>query len=99
MTQTDPEHTAFLEPIPAAVNDKLRREIGEEKRVLIQVATDMADYELYDERWLVVTNRQLLLLRGPDVDGTVSIPMEGIRTARVEPMVGGWSPGGGAERT
>ena len=89
MTVTDTEQTAFLEHIPPSVGDKLRREIGAGERVLIQVATDMADHELYDERWLVVTDRQLLVLRGPGVDGTVSIPMAGIRTARFEPMVGG----------
>jgi ATP-binding cassette subfamily B protein len=89
MTHTDPERVAFLEPLPTSVNDKLRREMGAEERVLIQVATDMADHELYDERWLVITDRKLLVLRGPGVDGTISIPIEGIRTARVEPMVGG----------
>ena len=83
------EQSPFLEQIPVSVSDKLRREIRPEERVLIQVVTDMADRDQFEERWLVITDRQLLVLRESGIDGMVSVSMNGVRTATVEPLVGG----------
>ena len=79
----------FVEQMPPDIDRKLRgyAEPGEE--VLIQVATDMASRDEFDERWLVLTDRRLVLLGANGGDGAVHVPIADVRTARAESLVGG----------
>ncbi|MFA6107429.1 MAG: ABC transporter ATP-binding protein [Candidatus Latescibacterota bacterium] len=79
----------FIEPIPVEVDAKLSalRAAGEEVR--LQVATDMSGLERFGERWLVVTDRQVLVLHGEGPDGAIQVPLPEIAGARIEALVGG----------
>ena len=79
----------FKERLPAALSRKLSGVSTSAEEVLIQVATDMADREVFGERWLVVTDRQLVFLRKDGVEGAVIVPLSSVREARAEPLVGG----------
>ncbi|MEE2658388.1 MAG: ABC transporter ATP-binding protein [Candidatus Latescibacterota bacterium] len=89
-TITNNGNTPFREAMPADAQDELRQVTSGGESVLIQVATDMTEEAVYDERWLVVTDRQLIILDEPD-NGSLSqvVPLNQLRTARVEPLVGG----------
>jgi len=79
----------FIEKMPRAVDDRLHVVKPNEEEVRIQVATDMADKECFEERWLVVTDQRLLLFRESDQEDVVQMPMDNVASARVEPLVGG----------
>ena len=49
----------------------------------------MSGRHRYGESWLVVTDRRVVFLRAGGTDGTVQIPIEAVRTARAEALVGG----------
>jgi len=82
--------SAFVEELPGPVDDKVGRLLGRDERPLIQVATDMADQGRYGERWLVVTTDRVLAL-GPNssTGEDVHLPLQLVKTAHIEPMVGG----------
>jgi len=79
----------FIEKMPRAVDARLHIVKPSEEEVRIQVATDMADKERFEERWLVVTDQRLLLFRESDQEDVVQMPMDNVAGARVEPLVGG----------
>ena len=47
--------TFFLENLPHTVEAKVHSRKGREEQVLIQVTTDMAGEDRFEQRWLVVT--------------------------------------------
>jgi len=79
----------FIEKMPRAVDDRLHivKPTGEEVR--IQVATDMAGKERFEESWLVVTDQRVLLFHEDDQEGVIQMPMDDVANARVESLVGG----------
>ena len=79
----------FMEALPPEVNAKLKRLKPPEEQVLFQVATDLINDQLFGERWLVVTDRHLLLIPTEGVDGTVEVSLESVQEARTEELVGG----------
>ena len=79
----------FIEKMPRAVDDRLHIVKSSEEEVRIQVATDMADKERFEERWLVVTDQRWLLFRESDQEDVVQMPMDNVASARVESLVGG----------
>ena len=79
----------FIEKLPPEVDRKLNAVKPQDEEVRIQVATDMADRERFEERWLVVTDKQLLLLHNNGSGDLVQFPMQGVKTARIEPLIGG----------
>jgi ATP-binding cassette subfamily B protein len=79
----------FIEHMPLTVTEKLHGVSGSQEEVLMQVSTDMADREVFEERWLVVTDRQLVFLHENGADGTTHFPLSSVREARVEALVGG----------
>lgn len=83
--------TPYLEPLPAAIAERLQSLTTAAETSLIQVATDMADRETFSEGWLVVTDRQLLVLPGEAGEHleVSCADLAQIRTARAEPLVGG----------
>ena len=78
----------FVEPLPGEIDRNLRRYTSPGEHVLIQVATDMSGRHRYGDSWLVVTDRRVVFLRAGG-RGDVQIPIEAVRTARAEALVGG----------
>ena len=72
----------FIEKMPRAVDARLHIVKPSEEEVRIQVATDMADKERFEERWLVVTDQRLLLFRESDQEDVVQMPMDNVAGAR-----------------
>jgi len=89
MATSDKKANPFIEGMPAAVTEKLGAVSRSQEQVLMQVSTDMADREAFEERWLVVTDQQLVFLQEEGVDGTIHVPLESVREARIEALVGG----------
>ncbi len=79
----------FIEEPPAEVALAISEHVDADETVLIRVATDMADLSSFDERWFVVTDRQLLFVAANGTDQTTPVPLAGVREARVEALVGG----------
>ena len=77
----------FIESLPPAVEAKLHGAKPPEEKVLIQVATDVADDQTYGEAWLVASKLRLLVI---PADGAVEqILLDAIQDARTEELVGG----------
>lgn len=79
----------FIEAPPEDVERAIAGHVAADETVLIRVATDMADRSRFEERWFVVTDRQLLFVAANGVDQTTPVPLAGVREARVEALVGG----------
>ena len=79
----------FMEALPPEVSTKLKRLKRAEERVLVQVATDLINDQLFGEKWLVVTDRHLLFIPAEGVDGAVEVSLESVQAARTEELVGG----------
>ena len=79
----------FMEALPPEVNTKLKRVKPPEEQTLIQVATDLINDRSFGEEWLVATNRRLLFIPTDGADGTVEVPLEAVREAKIEELVGG----------
>ena len=79
----------FIEKLPHEVDHKLNTVKPLDEEVRIQVATDMTGRGRFEERWLVVTDKQLLLLHNNGGGDLVQFSMQGVKSARVEPLIGG----------
>ncbi len=79
----------FIEAPPDDVERAISGHVAADETVLIRVATDMADMSRFDERWFVVTDRQLLFVAANGTDQTTPVPLADVREARVEALVGG----------
>jgi len=79
----------FIEVPPADIALAIAGHVATDETVLIRVATDMADISRFDERWFVVTDRQLLFVAANGTDQTTRVPLSGVKEARVEALVGG----------
>jgi ATP-binding cassette, subfamily B, bacterial len=87
----------FREDSPEAIVAGVAAATDDDERVWIRVATDMADRDVFAERWLVVTDRRMLIVQANGshaVNGAATatvqqFPLSDVRTARVEPLVGG----------
>ena len=81
--------TFFLENLPHTVEAKVRSRKGREEKVLIQVATDMAGEDRFEQRWLVVTSERLMVLVPNGASGEVEFALQAVKSARIEALVGG----------
>jgi ATP-binding cassette subfamily B protein len=79
----------FMEALPPEVNTKLERVKPSGEQVLFQVATDLINDQLFGEKWLVATDRQLLFIPTEGVDGTVEVSLDAVQEVRTEELVGG----------
>ncbi len=79
----------FMEALPPEVNTKLKRVKPPGEQVLFQVATDLINNQVFGEKWLIATDRQLLIIPTEGVDGTVEVPLDAVQEARTEELVGG----------
>jgi ATP-binding cassette subfamily B protein len=78
----------FLEPFPAAIQRKLHG-AASDGRVHIRVAADIADDLTFSQRWLVVTDRRVVIL-GLDGDaGDQEMRLDEISAARIDGLLGG----------
>ncbi|MCZ6680825.1 MAG: ABC transporter transmembrane domain-containing protein, partial [Candidatus Poribacteria bacterium] len=78
-----------MESLPTEVDIKLRKAKPPEEPVRMQVATDLLDDRSFGQKWLVVTDRRLLIIPTDGVDGTVEVPLDTVREAKIEELVGG----------
>lgn len=83
------EEQPFLQSPPAGVAARLAQLKADQEIVRIQVSADMADAQTFGERWLVVTDRRLLIMPAAGQDGTVEVPVADVKEARTEELVGG----------
>ena len=81
--------STFLENLPHAVEAKVHSRKGREEKVLIQVATDMAGEDRFEQRWLVVTAQRLMVLDPNGASGDVEFALQAVKSARIEALVGG----------
>src|SRR5262249_53474834 len=79
----------FIEPLPPAVDRKLRAVKPLDEEVLIQLAGDLGEDLSFGERWLVVTARRVFLMSPDDTDGMLGLPLKEITAARLEELIGG----------
>ena len=81
----------LVESISSEIDERLRRTIDPNETLRIGVATDIAEDGRFGKRWLIVTDRRLLVLSGEekDQDGRLELPVRGIKSAKTEPLVGG----------
>ena len=79
----------FMETLSPEMDTKLKRVKPPEEQVLFQVATDLINDQLFGEEWLLATDRHLLFIPAEGADGTVEVPLETVREARTEELVGG----------
>ena len=77
----------LLKPMPGDLDQRLRDRLAEGEAERIRVASDMDADGNYGSRWVVVTDRQVLVMS--EGDGDVSMPMTAVSGARTEGMVGG----------
>ena len=81
--------SSFLENLPRQVDDKVIARKSHSEEVLIQVATDMSGKDRFDKRWLVVTPERLMVLEPNGAGGDIEFPLESVKSARIEVLVGG----------
>src|SRR5262249_48890628 len=79
----------FVEPLPPQIERKLRAVRADDEPVHVQLAADMAEDLTFGERWLVVTDRRVLLLAPGGAADTVELPLKDLTAVRLEACVGG----------
>ncbi len=76
----------FKVALPALRQREVAERLAEGEVVEVQVCADMADAFAYGERWLVLTDRQLLI---SGEEGWVELPLAAIESVRTLELVGG----------
>jgi len=79
-------------PLPDAIAAKLKPELAKGEEVRFKVASDLTEELKFGERWLVVTNRRILIFGTHGHNGSsrpAITPLKGIVTALIYPVVGG----------
>ena len=79
----------LIETMPNTFKEKIRGILPPEEVELICASTDLHRDGNFGTGWLVVTNKQIVLLSPGDTNGIVRVPVEEIVSARTEPLVGG----------
>ena len=79
----------FIEDPPFIVADKFDGVRAEGEVLHIQVATDMSDEQVYGERWLLATDKQVCIIPVDGIDGIEQIALDQVQGAEVRELVGG----------
>lgn len=79
----------FIEDPPFIVADKFYGVRAEGEVLHIQVATDMSDEQVYGERWLLATDKQVCIIPVDGIDGIKQIALDQVQGAEVRELVGG----------
>ena len=78
----------LLEAMPPEMDGKVRGALETSEEIYIGVATDMTSDGRFGQRWLVATDRRLLVFPEDDAE-PLEVPMKEIKSAKTELMVGG----------
>ena len=78
----------FKEPLPPDVAARLRSLVPEGEEKLIHVAADLADDRSFGEKWVVVTDRRVLMLLASGENGSVDVPISDVGEVRTDEFVG-----------
>ena len=76
----------FIETMPDDMEAKLQVPEGEE--ILIQIATDLDDRREFGQQWVVVTDKQMLVIPANGKNRTVSVPISEVSEIKQEELVG-----------
>src|SRR5439155_26721382 len=80
---------SFIEPLSPEPAQEWERLRAPDEQLLICAATDLDDAGRFSRRWLLVTDRRVVVLPdGVDHDGHVDVPLTDIVGARNESLVG-----------
>jgi len=77
------------EPVSAGVAEKIEQTVPPEEEALIRVFSDLTAEGRYGAQWVVVTSRQVVVVPEKGTDGVVQVPIDQIKAARTEALVGG----------
>ena len=85
---SSPARPALIESIPPPAAEKLEAETEPNEKVLVRIAGDLSEKLHFGERYVVVTDKRVLVL-DPTADRPLEIPLEEISGVRLDPLVGG----------
>jgi len=75
--------------MPDAVAAKLKAAIGSsDESVLMHVATDLEEDRTFGERWVVVTDRRLIVIPANGLNGTQEVPIDSMEKVHQDDLVG-----------
>ena len=83
------DQQVLIEVPPADVERAIGARLPDGETVHVQIAADMADEQRYGERWLVVTDKRVLVVGANDGDSVVEVAMDDVEEARAQELVGG----------
>ncbi len=83
------EKSPFKEKLPPHLQSEVDALLVDGEEVCVQVGADMADAYAYGQRWLVLTDRQLILSGSGEAVAWTSLPLEELEEARTLELVGG----------
>ena len=79
----------LIEPMPNPVRQKIQGLLSSGEDELICVSTDVRGDGRYGTRWIVVTDKRIVITSQDGADDAVQIPIEEVASVRTEPLVGG----------
>lgn len=79
----------LLEPIDHSVEQRIGAVIPVDEDVLIRVFSDLTADGVYGPQWVFVTAKRVVVAAEKSDRAPFDVPIEGIRLARTEPLVGG----------
>ncbi len=82
----------WKQPLPPLIERKLKQILGAREQVLVQVSSDLSSRALFEESWLVVTDRRILNFEAkagqkPRID--LDLAISSVTKSYTRPMVGG----------
>ena len=79
----------LIEPMPNPVRQKIQGLLSPGDDELICVSADVRGDGRYGSRWIVVTDKRIVITSEDAADEVVQIPIEQVASVRTEPLVGG----------
>ena len=79
----------LIEQMPSQADRKLREILQPGEVVRLCVASDMVNHRTFGEKWLVVTDRRVLVFSAEESDDIAELPLNTITSAKIEHLVGG----------
>lgn len=79
----------LIEPMPNPARQKIQGLLAPGEDELIRVSADVRGDGRYGARWIVVTDKRIVIISEDAADDVVQIPIEQVASARTDPLVGG----------
>lgn len=79
----------LIEPMPNSVRQVIQGLLSPGDDELICVSADMSRDGHYGKRWIVVTDKRIVIISEDAADDALQIPIEEVASVRTEPLVGG----------